>query len=65
MCFVAAAEDTVIRNDYIEEYANLSQSPETEFHYLEGADHTNLHFDVEHASRFIRLSIDFMDKVTD
>lgn len=62
-CFIAASKDGVVRNDYIEDYFRLSQSTESEYHEITGADHTNVCFDEHYCSHLIRLCRKFIGKV--
>ena len=63
ICFIAASKDGVVRNDYIEEFARLSPSMETEFHEISGADHTDVCMDEHYCSHMIRASRNFISKV--
>ena len=63
MCFIAASKDGVVRNDYIEEYSRLSQSSDSEYHEITGADHTDVCFDEHYCSHLIRASQYFIRKV--
>ena len=63
LCFITAAADGVVRNDYIENYAQLATNDLNEYHVIADADHTNICFDDNYASHMIRATINFLDKV--
>ena len=63
MCLIVATKDGVVRNDIIEEYSRLSQNTQTEYHEIQGADHTDLCYDEHYCSHLIRLSRNFIAKV--
>lgn len=63
LCFITASADGVVRNDYIEEFSNAASNPLNELHQVEGADHTDICFDENYASHFIRATVAFLQKV--
>ena len=65
ICFIAATEDGVVRNDYIEDFAELSLNQQNEYHHVVGADHTDVVFDENYGSQVIRATTNFLDKLID
>uniref|UniRef100_A0A7S3HUJ0 Serine aminopeptidase S33 domain-containing protein n=1 Tax=Favella ehrenbergii TaxID=182087 RepID=A0A7S3HUJ0_9SPIT len=64
-CFIAATGDGVVRNDYIEDFADLTTNEEGELHRVVGADHTDVVFDQSYGSQVMRISTSFLDKLVE
>lgn len=58
-----AAEDDVIRNDYIEDYAKLVKNKQSEIHWVHDADHTDVVLNEHYGSQVVRKSVAFLDKI--
>jgi len=63
ICFITATEDGVVRNDYIEEFAALAKHPMNELHKVVGANHTDVCFDENYGSHFVRSTLGFIRKI--
>lgn len=63
MCFIAATKDTVVRNDYIKDFASLSNSPQSEHHEVVGSNHTDITLDPHYGSHMTRACLNFMHKL--
>ena len=55
----------MVRNDYIEDFAELSLNEQNEYHTVVGADHTDIVFDEKYGSQVIRATTNFLDKLID
>lgn len=64
LCFIIASGDGVVRNDTIEEFADLATNELNEIHTIVGADHTDICCDKKYGSHLTRASLNFLEKVT-
>jgi len=65
LCYIIASEDGVVRNDYIEEFAQTNQNEMGEVHTIDGADHTDIILDESYGSQVVRASVAFLDKLVE